>query len=280
MDPAEIDLRIVPLNRVLLHEGHDPHGVARMVMALERDGMLRHPPIVTQVQDATDDIPLFIVLDGATRTTALRKMGCRDILVQVVDYASPNVSLSAWYHLLQGIAPEDLLAQIRSIPGAHVVNTDAHHAQAALAVRQFLCYILLRDYSVWGVRADGELAAQTEVLNQVVNVYRGHAELFRVVTTQLDLLLREYPALMALVVFPRYAPAEVLHLALNNAKVPMGITRHLIGGRVLNVTMDLQTLTSDEPLAKKNACLQEWLMQKVHARKVRFYGEPVFVIEE
>ncbi len=280
MDPAEIDLRIVPLHRVLLHEGHDPHGVARMVLALERDGMLRHPPIATQVQDAADDEPLYVVLDGATRTTALRKMGCRDILVQVVDYASPNVSLSAWYHLLQGIAPEDLLARIRSIPGAHLVKTDAPHAEAALAVRQLLCYLLLRDHSVWGVRADGDLAAQTEILNQVVYVYRGHTELFRVVTTQLDLLLREYPAMMALVVFPRYAPAEVLQLALNNAKVPMGITRHLIGGRVLNVTIDLQTLMSDEPLAAKNNGLQEWLMQKVHARKVRFYGEPVFVIED
>ncbi|MBI4673107.1 MAG: hypothetical protein HY741_15740 [Chloroflexi bacterium] len=279
MDPAELDLRIVPLHRVLLHEGHDPHGVARMVMALEHDGMLRHPPIVTQL-DTDPDEPLYVVLDGATRTTALRKMGSRDILVQVVDYASPHVSLSAWNHLLQGIAPEDLLAQIHNVPGAHVVETDTHHADAALAVRQLLCYFILRDHSVWGVRADGDLAAQTEVLNQVVNVYRGHAELFRVVTTQLDLLLHEYPEMMALVVFPRYSPAEVLHLALSNAKVPMGITRHLIGGRVLNVTVALETLMSDEPLAQKNACLQDWLRQKVHARKVRFYGEPLFVIEE
>lgn len=264
----------------MLHEGHDPHGVARMVKMLEEDGVLRHPPIVTEASTETAAGACYIVLDGATRTTALQQMGYRDILVQVVDYSAPDVALNAWHHLLQHIAPEELLARIRAIADVQVVEMDAHHAESALAVRQLLCYLVLRDRTVWGVRADGSLSRQTELLNCVVNIYRGHATLYRVVTTQLDLLLSEYPEMMALVVFPRYAPAEVIHLALNHSKVPMGITRHLIGGRALNVTIDLKILASAEPLAAKNAWLARWLNQKVHARKVRFYGEPVFFFEE
>lgn len=251
-----------------------------MVKALEEDRVLRHPPIVTEASDKRDDAPCFIVLDGATRTTALRHMGYRHILVQVVDYSAPEVALGAWHHLLQEIAPEELVARVRAIPGVQIVEMDAHHAESALAVRQLLCYFVLRDRTVWGIRGGDELSEQTELLNRVVNIYRGHATLYRVVTTQLDLLLSEYPEMMALVVFPRYAPAEVIHLALNNAKVPMGITRHLIGGRVLNVTLDLQILASEDSLEDKNKWLGQWLNQKVHARQVRFYGEPVFFFEE
>ena len=60
----------------------------------------------------------------------------------------------------------------------------------------------------------------------------------------------------------------------------MGITRHLIDGRTLNVNLDLQMLATDDSLEKKNAWLKQWLSDKVHARKVRFYGEPVFVFED
>lgn len=280
MDPAEITLRIVPLDRVILHEGLDPDGITRLAAALKTDGVLNHPPIVTQVETETGEPPFYIVLDGATRTSALRALGCRDALVQVVDYSAPEVSLNAWYHLLQGIAAEELLAEIARVDGVHLLQMDHHHAESALALRTLICYLMLRDRTVWGVKAADDPAAQTEALNRVVNIYRGRAVLYRVVTTNLDLLLHEYPDLSALVVFPRYAPAEVMHLALNNVKLPMGITRHLIGGRVLNVKLDLQLLMSDEPLAQKNEWLQHWLLHKIHARKVRFYQEPLFVFEE
>jgi hypothetical protein len=280
MDPAEINLRIVPLRNVILHEDDDPARVTRIMAALQMDGVLRHPPIATEAFAEARREPCYIVLDGATRITALRRLGYRDALVQIVDYASSQVALNAWYHLLEGISGEGLLDQIQQIEGVQAQRMDGHHAESALATRAILCMIALRDRSIWGVRAEGDLSAQTEKLNRVVDLYRGYADLFRVVTTDLDLLLNEYPNFCALVVFPSYQPAEVIHLALNNSKVPMGITRHLIGGRTLNVNLDLQMLASDDSLEKKNAWLKQWLSDKVHARKVRFYGEPVFVFED
>jgi L-serine kinase (ATP) / ParB family transcriptional regulator, heme-responsive regulator len=280
MDPAELRLRIVPLASVILHEGLDPAGVERLCAELRADGILRHPPIVTEADVAPGQEPLYIVLDGATRVSALRLLGCRDVLVQIVDYSSPQISLLTWHHLLQGIAPHQLMDGIKQLSRVHLEAMDARHAESALAIRHILCYLILRDHSVWGARADGDLSAQTQVLNGIVGIYWGRAELYRVVTTDVNLLLGEYPDLVALVVFPCYTPAEVTHLALNNAKLPMGITRHLVGGRALNVSLDLRMLASDEPLAQKNEWLEEWRLLKIHSRKVRFYGEPVFVFEE
>jgi hypothetical protein len=100
------------------------------------------------------------------------------------------------------------------------------------------------------------------------------------VTTDLDVLTHEYPDLSMLFVFPSYTPPQVTQLALNGAKLPMGITRHLIGGRAIGVNIPLERLSADEPLEAKNAWLRNWLRQKIHERKVRFYQEPLFVFDE
>jgi hypothetical protein len=57
MDVAEITLRIVSADDVILHEGQDPLVVGKLADRLKADRILRNPPIVR-----------YIVLDGATRT--------------------------------------------------------------------------------------------------------------------------------------------------------------------------------------------------------------------
>ena len=79
LEPSEIRLRFVALEKLLLHEEDDPYRVQRIVDSITRDGFLRNPPIVAEYQSK------YIVLDGATRITALRAMGFRDAMVQVVE---------------------------------------------------------------------------------------------------------------------------------------------------------------------------------------------------
>ena len=89
LDAADIQLRFVPLDRLLLHEEDDPYRVKRLILSLQREGRLRNPPIVAENGGN------YIVLDGATRTTALREMGLRDVVVQIVDYGAETVDTIA-----------------------------------------------------------------------------------------------------------------------------------------------------------------------------------------
>ena len=61
MDVAEITLRIVNADDILLHEGQDPLVVAKLAQRLQTDRMLRNPPIVSEANER------YIILDGATR---------------------------------------------------------------------------------------------------------------------------------------------------------------------------------------------------------------------
>ncbi|MBI5301977.1 MAG: ParB N-terminal domain-containing protein [Chloroflexi bacterium] len=276
-DISDINLKIVSLDEVIVHEGIDPLRVERLVASLQRDGVLRSPPIVTRASDYGRT--RYIVLDGATRTSALRALGYRDVLVQVVEYTSGNVTLHSWYHLLEGIKSVEFLTQVRELP-VRVILMHQYDALEAMDERALICVIGLHDRTVWGVQTDGDLNAQNAMLNRVVDLYRGKAQVHRVTTTHLDTLFREHPQLAALVVFPDYAPSEVTRLAMSGNLIPMGITRHLIGGRALGVNFDLQILAAEMSLEEKNKRLEEWLMSRVRERKVRYYGEPVFLFED
>jgi hypothetical protein len=200
--------------------------------------------------------------------------------VQIVDYASREISLSSWHHLIQRTSPSDVFDELAEVDNVTVERVDAKQAEHDLALHKSLCYFLLRNGAVYQVRGAEDLETSVLQLNQIVAMYRGKTEVYRAVTTDLDILAREYPDLSMVFVFPSYTPFEVTRLALNGAKLPMGITRHLIGGRAISVNIPLERLAAAESLESKNAWLQNWLMQKIHERKVRFYQEPLFVFDE
>lgn len=274
MDVAEITLRIVRVDDVILHEGQDPLVIDKLADRLQRDGILRNPPIVAESDGC------YIVLDGATRTGALRRLGIHDTLVQIVDYAARNVCLDSWHHLIQKMSPSDLLGDLETMPGITVARVDPQHAKHDLALHRALCYLVLRNGAFYVARGAADLETSVAQLNQIVNLYAGKAEVYRALTTDMQILLREYPDLSMVVVFPCFTPVQVTRLALNGAKLPMGVSRHLIGGRAIGINISLDRLRSDEPLEQKNAWLQKWLNQKILERKVRFYQEPVFVFDE
>ncbi len=274
VDVAEITLRIVRGDDIVLHEGQDALVVKKLAGRLRADGILRNPPIVAAADGR------YIVLDGATRVGALKYLGIGDALVQIVDYAARDICLDSWNHLIQKMSPSDLLDGIAALEGIEVERVDQKQAEHDLMLHRCLCYVLLRNGSAYAVRGAAALETSVAQLNQVVDLYAGKEQVYRAVITQLDILTREYPDLSMVVVFPRYSPTEVTRLALNGAKLPMGVSRHLIGGRAIGINVPLDRLTSVESLEEKNVWLSKWLMEKIHERKVRFYQEPLFVFDE
>lgn len=276
MNAKELTLRIVRLDGVLLHEQIEKNRVERLVKRLEEDQFLKNPPIVTQ-HNAN-----YILLDGATRATALGRIGCRDVIVQIVDYAAPGMGLETWNHMLLDAPVDELFRLLRALPGLLVEQTSVSAANAALDQRETIGTLLLGDGQTYTLRLanDGKLENQAYMLNHVVAAYEGHGEMYRVAHTDVERLLAEHGRLSALFIFPRYRPDEIRRLALNGAKLPMGLTRHIIPGRALRINIPLDVLRRDESLEKKNAWLDEWMKARMRERHVRFYQEPVFLFDE
>lgn len=278
MEATELNLCIVSLQNVLLHEEIEHRRVDKLTERLRNERVLKNPPMTAQVND--NGTPRYIVLDGASRTSALRKLNVRDILVQIVDYHSQQVKLDSWHHLLLDITPAGLRRELDEVSCVSMVEMDEEQAQRELDERKILAYLKFTDGRSAGLRCSDDLAEQARALNEVVRSYEAKVELYRVSSTNLEQLVADPKRLAAVMVFPRYTPDEIIQLALSGARVPMGITRHIIPGRALRVNLPLDILESAQSLSKKNEWLDAWLQEKMKNRNVRYYQEPVFLFDE
>lgn len=275
------DLRFVPTDTVFPHEYHDLQRTQPLVERLRESGTLKNPPIVTQVGDGMRVEPRYVVLDGANRSTAARAAGWPHLLVQVVRYESPAVELHTWYHALTADAREILERGIAAIPGLDFRHHDRVHARAMLARREALACVVLNDGDVLVVQGGRTLHERNELLNSLVHLYQDRVPYTRVTSDSLTQARKEHPEVQALVIFPRFDPAEVIDLASAGEYLPAGITRHLIRWRALRVNVPV-ALCEDggKSLDQKNAWLEAWTAERLTKRQVRFYEEPTVLYDE
>lgn len=274
--PDVPDLRVVPAAELLLHEQHDAQRSEPLLQRLRADGVLKNPPIVAPIRGEQR----YVVLDGANRVTAMQALGIAHVAVQVVDYEDAELVLDTWHHLVKGVGAGQFRALLEAVQGVEIERADAAHARAQLARREILAFVEYLDGEVWSLRASGDLHQRTARLNAIVDIYKVRGRIFRANTDHLPSLLPLYDDVAALVVFPRFAPAEIIDLARVGARLPAGITRHLIPRRALRINLPLALLGSGASLAEKNAWLADWLKQKMASRTVRYYHESTFLFDE
>src|SRR5215210_8801867 len=141
------DLHLLPIEALILHEHADEKRVARLEARLRADGFLKNPPIVAPIPGTQR----YVVLDGANRATAVQRIGCPHLLVQVVDYTSGQVQLQTWHHLITGRAPTTFLEEIAKIEGLVLQPAALEVARMALGNRAILAYIAVPDGSASSV---------------------------------------------------------------------------------------------------------------------------------
>ncbi|HIC90226.1 MAG TPA: hypothetical protein EYP04_12605 [Anaerolineae bacterium] len=269
------ELRMVPTAALVLHEDCDPMRVDRLLQRLQEEGRLKNPPVVT-VLDGTDR---YIVLDGANRTLALRKLRVPHTVVQVVSYADPDLRLETWYHVVAGMSRQEFAEAVEAVPYLHLQPSTLEEARVALRIGDAVAYIIYED-SVFQVCHTHPGRPDIHLLNDLVAAYKGRASIYRASNDIFEIQAPYYPDITALVVFPRYTPADIIALVRAGDKVPSGITRHVIPNRALRVNIPLRVLAADWPLERKEAWLREWLLQKMADDAIRFYSEPTFLFDE
>jgi len=80
-------LAIVPLKDLKMHEEPEPDRVKRVVRSLQISGVVKKAIAV--------DAKTMVVLDGAHRLSALKKLGSVRIPVTLIDYSSDDVVVHA-----------------------------------------------------------------------------------------------------------------------------------------------------------------------------------------
>jgi hypothetical protein len=277
--PADIPrLRIVPTTELVVHEQNDRQRTGPLIERMRADGALKNPPIIAPMGE---DDSRFVVLDGANRTAAFLDMGYPHALAQVVDYENEEeVRLSTWHHVVAGIEAETFTGLLSALEGLEFRPTDLSRARAALARRESLAYLVSNNGMVFTVVGGQDLHSRSQLLNEMVNTYKDHGQIFRSATDHVAQVREVYPDLTALVVFPHHEPAEILELARVSARLPAGITRHIINRRALRVNYPLSELESGASLEEKNARLADWIRAKLADKEIRYYPESTYLFDE
>lgn len=253
MIPSLDDLRVVPLGRLILHEAHDARRLAGLRERIADDGVQRNPVIVAPHE--TD----YLVLDGAHRVHAMREIGCRLILVQIVE---PPSAAESWGHLLSGVeipklwsveetvisdeAGDSFVARIRPAGGA-TVYIGAREPGLGGAVR-----------ALWGMQA---LYSSGDVVRRVdpdglVEIGEGEA----------------------LIHYRTFTVEELVEIVRCGTVLPAGITRFRLRERVLGVRFPLVYMR-DGDIRMGNTELRRFIEEQWEQNRIRYYGEPVVLFE-
>jgi hypothetical protein len=244
--------------------------VDRLTHRLRREGMLRNPPAAAALAGGE-----FVVLDGANRTSALTRLGLTVLPLQVVEYEDPGVRLDVWRHLI--VETLDFMALLQRA-GLRPEATAAADAARALDAHALAAYLLTGDRALAVPRSpDRRLAT---ILSQVVATYKGRARIYRVPTSDMEVLAGAYGSIAAVAVFPSLTKQDIVEIAGSEARLPTGITRHLIPGRALRVNVPLDVLSRDEDLAGKNRWLADLVRRRLLDHSVRYYPEGAFLFDE
>lgn len=283
--PGTPHLQMVPVDAVLPHEEHDAQRSAPLIERIREAQVWLNPPIVTPIENDGEqalETQRYALLDGANRHHCIQAMGFPHILVQVVDYESEHVELDTWNHVLSNVEMDHVLPEVYKIEGLHVEHSDPLTAQAALARRECIAYIrVLPDWVLMLIADKTDVRNRNASLRALVNTYKRIARLDRINHDSPRLITAAYPDAKAVVIFPQYAPAEIIVAARDKVYLPPGISRHVIHGRAMRLHYPLSELSdTDKSLEAKNEALQQWVQGQFAKRRVRYYQEAMYIFDD
>jgi phosphoglycerate dehydrogenase-like enzyme len=271
-----LSLQVVPMDKVSPHEEVDDKRVARLMAAIEATPRLIDPPIATFWNGR------YVILDGATRFTAFKRLGFEHMIFQVVDpeQAGPDsFTLHTWYHAIANKQPfAELLTHLQQLDGILFQDLPPGETQAVFQDEAVLCYFLARNERITLAKsAPG--ANHLDVMNNLVASYTDWGNVERTLLTDLPRLLEQFPQLTAVAIFPQFAPKTVFDVASKGGFVPAGLTRFVIPGRILRLNMELDRLRENVTLAAKRTWFKQHLADKLTSSRLRYYEEPVVLLD-
>jgi hypothetical protein len=273
-------IKILPISEILLHEGVVADWTQKLSSHIDYDGIVKNPIIVTHFQGR------YIALDGMHRVSALKALGCRDIVVYEVDYDDPSVSLFGWDAMILDACP---LAETLEAVGLRERLTLTRHRDFPAAAAHVRAHT-----SCFAFRArDGEvletaLREPGGSLDDLIRALKAvEAELdarktriVYVADDQVEETFSLHDNAFALFKRPYFTKEEVMTRTLQGKILPRKSTRHLFPLRPLRLDIDFILLKEDIDIGIKNQLLQARLNWCLENNMVRYYPESVLILSD
>jgi hypothetical protein len=252
-------LVVASVEMIKPHEDFDPFRVERLTNRIEAERTQLNPMVCTMAPDGS-----FVLLDGATRREAFKRLGLPHAIVQLVE--PETVSLATWHHVLQ--------------------NGDARSLQKALDENEGISLNPDTGTPRINVSGNGWRTVQpvgmssNAALNALVNCYHGRLTVTRVTDASAPAVTRNQGEWIAIVEFPSLTIDDVMIAATRKDFVPAGITRFVVPERALRLNIPLEFLKEADTTDSKQRRLDEILAKRAREGRVRRYAEPVIILDD
>ena len=275
-----LDLALLEIDSLLLHEETIPPIVSSLSKSLEKEGFLRDPVIV--------DHESLVVLDGMHRVTVLRRLGCKLVPVCLVDYDSPEIKVERWCRTVKNEELSEELTKRISSKGFKVEEMPVEEANRRLGVEGVVGILKTRggNYAIISDRGTDVLFS-FRVIGEVEENLRSKG--FKVeYETELDaeekLRKREVDAM---ILPPKIHKKEVKETALRGEVFTYKATRHIIPARPLGIDIPLSLLRAENlSIEEAQEAFSNILKERKFRRippgslwKGRRYDEELYVFE-
>lgn len=265
-------LRVVDLDDLVPHEAHNEERVEALTDRLDDESRLRNPPVVARVHGR------YVVLDGATRSEALRRAGLRHVVVQVVE-VGPGLDVETWAHALSATTWEQVLDAVAALEVVSVLPCTHGEVADRLLELGGLCTLEGREGEA-AVVLDERRQHRFDLAAAVTTAYSAQAHVTRTMARSVDAATDAVDDLDVLVRHPDVTVEQVLLAARTGHLLPAGVTRFVVPGRVLHADVPLGWLREDRARADKEEELHARIRRLVRRGRVRSYREPVHVLDE
>ncbi len=278
MDQKYPDLAILPLNSLVIHEHHDDSRTGPLIERLSTSPVFTNPIIVTPLHDHT---ARYMVLDGANRTTATRRMGFDHILAQVVEQEELGVDTHTWNHVVWDVPVDEFWERLYAIEGLGFRESTAEQANENVLTRNSLAAVHLADGRVYEALAPAiGRVARNDFLNRLVDTYKSVGHMDRTPQRTIEPLLPLYPTLTGLIFMPKLHIRHLSYLVSQGHFLPAGVTRFSVTPRALRVNFPMEILRSGRSLEEKNDALDEFIRDLLAEKRVRYYAEATVLYDE
>jgi hypothetical protein len=264
------NLDILPVDKIRLHEHHDPQRTAPLKSRIDNDGVLYNPPLVIPFSNGENE---YMVLDGANRVTSMKELGLPHILAQVVD---PNIGvrLQTWNHVIWRISQKTLVEEVMEINDINMLETNNRYFLPC-----DLAMIQLVDGHTYRLSTSSP-EMRSDKISELVKIYGELARFDRTMIEDINNLEGLYEDLAGLMIYPQFNIGEVVQFCRDGRLLPAGVTRFIVSPRALRVNYPIQNLCGDHTLEEKRQILNTFIQDRLDKKGVRIYTETTVLYDE
>lgn len=266
----KFELRLVRSADILLHEEFEDERSERLVKRFKSEKVLYNPLILGRHKSR------YFLIDGANRFEALKRLSCKIVLAQIVDYMDPGLIIRSWYHFVSYLRMDELKKYLKKNElKFESIGYDIRPAR--------INEVVVRDKDFEAIRIKLSRTAR-EMLKQIRELNRFYESKHSYTRIDSDADISDLNNVSnddgVLIIYTDFSKENILNISTIKYKLPAGITRHLIPNRVLHVKYPIEELKSSDGLEKKNSELLKFIIHKIENKKVRLYKEPILIFDE